>query len=213
MQPPEDGSVEPYTVSCAFCQEPFDALQASWCDCIVTRRSLVCPGCGLCFCKSPQAYKQKFWQAAPKALWDRAAAAHKPPELPKNPEPQEAKRPLVLVVDDEPDIQRMAGVAVEMLGYGVVFARNGEEGLELAKSHRPDLVLTDAFMPKMDGREMCRRIKSDGDTAAAKVVIMTSLYTASRYKYEGYKEFLADDYLTKPLELDALQEILRKHLG
>jgi CheY-like chemotaxis protein len=213
MPPLEGGSAETYVVSCASCQEPFDALQASWCDCLVSRRSLVCPHCEVCFCKSPQAYKQDFWQGAPKALWDRAAAAHKPPELPKNPEPDGVKRPLVLVVDDEPDIQRMAGAAVEVLGYGAVFACNGEEGLEVAKRYRPELVLTDAFMPKMDGREMCRRIKSGGDTATAKVIIMTSLYTASRYKYEGYKEFLADDYLTKPLEFNALQELLRKHLG
>jgi CheY-like chemotaxis protein len=116
-------------------------------------------------------------------LWDRAESAHKPPELAKNPEPDAVIRPLVLVVDDEPDIRRMAGAAVELLRYGVIFASNGEEGLEVAKAYRPDLVLTDAFMPKMDGREMCRLIKSDRLTANAKVVVMTSLYTASRYKY------------------------------
>ena len=90
---------------------------------------------------------------------------------------------LILVVDDEADVQRMAAVAVELLGFGVLRASNGEEGLALVKSHRPDVVLTDAFMPKMDGREMFRLIKADPEISSVPVVIMTSLYTASRYKY------------------------------
>lgn len=212
MPPSSEGPTETYSVSCSGCQEPFDALDASWCDCLVSRRSLVCPSCGACFCKSPQPYKQKFWEEAPKALWDRAAAEHEPPELPANPDPAAVRRPLVLVVDDEPDIRRMAAVAVEILGFGVIRAQNGEEGLELLKTYRPDLILTDAFMPKLDGREMCRRIKADPDTADTKIVIMTSLYTASRYKYEAYKEFGADDYLTKPLDMKEIQALLQKWL-
>jgi CheY-like chemotaxis protein len=214
MNSPSASAADTYTVSCFSCLQPFDAFQTSWCNCLVTRRSLVCPSCLVCFCKASQLYKQKFWEVAPKALWDKAAAEHKAPEaLPGNPDPGAVKRPLVLVVDDEEDIQRMAAVAVEILGFGVIRAGNGEEGLELAARYKPDLILSDAFMPKLDGREMCRRIKSDPETAGVKVVIMTSLYTASRYKYEAFKEFQADDYLSKPLEFGALQELVRKHLG
>ena len=107
----------------------------------------------------------------------------------------------------------MAAVAVELLGFGVLRASNGEEGLALVKSHRPDVVLTDAFMPKMDGREMCRLIKADPEISGVPVVIMTSLYTASRYKYEAYKEFGANDYLAKPLEMGEIQAVLRKQLA
>jgi CheY-like chemotaxis protein len=203
-----------YEVACHSCQQTFDALQTSWCNCVVTKRSLMCPSCRTCFCRAPLPYKQKFWQGAPRLLWDRAAVEHNPPEsLPPNPSPDSAVHPLVLVVDDEPDIQRMTSVAVALLGFGVLRASNGEEGLALMKSHRPDVVRTDAFMPGMDGREMCRRIKADPVTSSVPVVIMTSLYTASRYKYEAYKEFGADDYLAKPLEMGEVQAVLRKQLG
>jgi CheY-like chemotaxis protein len=123
------------------------------------------------------------------------------------------RRPLVLIVDDEIDIRKVAFAAISELGYQAIVAASGEEGIEVARTYKPDLILTDAFMPKMDGREMCRRIKANPDTARARVVVMTSLYTASRYKYEAFKEFQADDYLPKPLEFQALRELLEKHLG
>lgn len=74
-----------YVVTCHKCQAPFDALQASWCTCLVTERSIECPSCGNCFCL-----------------------------------PDELKRPLVLLVDDETIIQRVATRASEGLGYGVL---------------------------------------------------------------------------------------------
>ena len=208
------GSPTAHVVACFHCKALFDAFTVGWCNCLVSRRSLVCPGCRLCFCKAPQSYKQGFWEKAPEALWDRAAEEHRENGgLPANPGPGDIRRPLVLIVDDEKDIRRVAFAAISELGYQAIVAGGGEEGLEAVRSYRPDLVLTDAFIPKLDGREMCRRIKADPETASLKVVVMTSLYTASRYKYEAYKEFQADDYLPKPLGFQALQELLRKHLG
>lgn len=213
---PEEGDVpqETYTVSCFNCKALFDALQVPWCNCVVSKRSFVCPSCLNCFCRASRIYKQGFWQGAPASLWEKSLAEHKGDfEPPPNPSPDKAARPLVLVVDDEKDIQRMTVRVIEGLGYGVVLARNGEEGLELAKQYVPNLVLTDAFMPKMDGREMCLRIKEDPATEKIKVVVMTSLYTATTYKYEAFRKFKADDYLTKPLEFRELQAVLRKYLG
>jgi CheY-like chemotaxis protein len=201
-------------VACYTCKAPFDAVSAGWCQCLATRRSLVCPVCRRCFCQAPQSYKQGFWEEAPQELWDRAEAEHRPVgDLPENPDPELVEHPLVLIVDDEKDIRRVAFAVVTGLGYHAVVASDGEEGIELAARYKPDLILTDAFMPKLDGREMCRRIKTNPETAAAKVVVITSVYTASRYKYEAYKEFQADDYLSKPLDLSSLRDLLRKHLG
>ncbi len=203
-----------YTVHCFNCRSEFEPLDAAWCNCLVTKRTFVCPSCLNCFCTAPPAYKQKFWESAPKALWARSEAEHSGKfEAPENPTPAAAARPLVLVVDDEPDIQKMALRAVEGLGYGAVLARNGQEGLELAAKYLPDLVLSDAFMPKMDGREMCRQIKENPATSGVKVVVMTSLYTAARYKTEAYRDFHADEYLSKPLEIRLLQSVLQKLLG
>ena len=203
-----------YTVVCFNCSSAFEPLESPWCNCLVTKRSFICPSCLNCFCKAPPAYKQKFWESAPKALWERSDAEHSGKfEPPANPETNAVTRPLVLVVDDEPDIQRMALRAIGGLGYGAVLARDGQEGLDLAAKYLPDLVLSDAFMPKMDGREMCRRIKETTATAAVKVVVMASLYVAARYRTEAYREFHADEYLSKPLEIRLLQSVLQKLLG
>jgi CheY-like chemotaxis protein len=203
----------PYVISCFHCKAPFYAVAAPWCSCLASRRTLVCPSCSKCFCQASQAYKRGVWENAPQSLWDRATEQHQPFEPPELPaEPDSLARPLVLIVEDEPDIQRIALRTIESLGYGAVVARDGEEGIRLARSLRPDLILSDAMMPKLDGREMCRRIKGDPSIGRTPVVIMTSLFTAPRYKYEAYKDFHADDYLSKPLDVSRLQAVLQKFL-
>jgi Response regulator containing a CheY-like receiver domain and a GGDEF domain len=205
---------ETYVISCYNCQASFDALASSWCSCLVTKRTVVCSSCLTCFCKAPIAYRQKFWELAPQSMWNRMIAEGATAfELPPNPPPDELPRPLVLVVDDEKDIQRVAVRTIESLGYGVIVAINGMEGLEIARKYHPDLILTDAFMPELDGREMCLRLKTDPETSETKIVIMTGIYTAARYRSEAFREFLADAYLTKPLQFRELQDVLRKHLA
>jgi CheY-like chemotaxis protein len=203
-----------YVVPCSSCQAPFDALAGAWCGCLTSKRTIVCSACRNCFCKAPAAYKESFWEKAPQAMWDRAMADRRaifgPPP---NPPPAFARRPLVLVVDDETDIQRATLLALEEFGYGAVLARDGLEGLQLAERYRPDVVLTDAFMPKMDGREMCRRLKMNPATARIKIVIMTAVYTAARYRSEAFREFQADDYLAKPLDLKDLRAVLQRMIG
>ena len=205
---------ETYVVSSHACQAAFDPLDTSWCSCLVTERTLVCPACLTCFCKAKPQYKQAFWRGAPRSLWDRKLGEHQQAgELPENPPPSETQRPMVLLVDDEKDIQRVAASAILSLGYGLAIARNGEEGLALAKEYRPELVLSDALMPGLDGREMCRRIKEDPENAKVKTVVMTGLYTAVKYRTEALRAFRVDDYLTKPLDFAQLRDVLQKHLG
>jgi CheY-like chemotaxis protein len=214
MQSLPGGPSATYIVACFGCRQPFDALPAAWCACLTSRRSLVCPHCGICFCRAPQSFKPKLWEGAPQDLWDRAAAEHRhAEELPANADVDSVPRPLVLVVDDDKEIVRIAIAGITRLGYHAIVAGNGEEGWTLTVAYKPELVLADVFMPGIDGREMCRRIKTDPQTSATKVVLMTSVYTASRYKAEAYKEFLADDYLAKPLDFPSLEQLLRKHLG
>jgi CheY-like chemotaxis protein len=98
------------------------------------------------------------------------------------------------------------------LGYGVVVATDGAAGLEAARRHRPDLVLSDALMPNMDGREMCRRLKADPETASIPVIVMTSLFTSVKYRTEAHKTFKVDGYLSKPLSRAGLEEAVARHL-
>jgi CheY-like chemotaxis protein len=199
-----------YPVACANCGESFDALAAPWCDCLTKERSFRCEHCGNCFCQARPSYKKEFWENAPDELWARKSSEKKKAFAYSNPTPAEAKRPLVLVVDDEPEILQVAIRTITELGYGTILARNGEEGLKLAGEYHPEIVLTDAMMPKLDGREMARRIKDDPKTANTKVAIMTSLYTDARYKSEAFREYKVDSYVAKPLDPAQLYQMLRK---
>ncbi len=203
---------EIYAVACATCRTTFDALATEWCSCVTSEPTLVCPRCHACFCKAGLPYSRSFWGGAPAALREarhrhhtQEAVAH------KDPEPGPRARPLVLLVDDDGVIRLLASHVISGLGYDVLVATNGADGLEMARRWRPDIVLTDALMPKMDGREMCRAIKSDPETAHIKVLLMTSLYTSVKYQTEGFKTYRVDGYVSKPLDRVQLRRLLAEH--
>src|SRR5258708_338950 len=171
-----------YVVDCHACGVAFDAFSAQWCQCIVKERTLVCPSCQLCSCRADIEYKRNFWTAAPDALWERKQrTARAQLRLPDNPLPEQAPRPLVLVVDDDREIRALAVYLIGSLGFGCIHAGDGSDGLLLATAYKPDLILADALMPKMDGRELCRRVKSDLDLAGTKVVITSSVHTSGPF--------------------------------
>lgn len=202
-----------YVVKCPYCQAPLDCRDADWCSCLASERSLVCPTCLRCACAAPAGYRQAFWREAPPELRERRKQEHSVVTAWANPEPHQAQRPLVLLLDDEPDIRRIATRLITALGYGVVVGRNGNEGFELARRYRPDLVLADALMPGLDGRELALRIRQDLSLAATPVVVMTSVYTAAKYRNQAFNAYRVDDYLAKPLELPALRAVLERRLG
>jgi signal transduction histidine kinase len=106
-----------------------------------------------------------------------------------------AAAPEVLVVEDNSDMRRLI---VDLLGreFRVRAARNGREGLEVARERHPDLVLTDVMMPEMSGTELCAALKTDPETQAIPVMLVTSK-AEREMKIEGL-ELGADDYVTKP---------------
>lgn len=205
---------ESYEATCYHCRVPFDATIADWCSCLTKERTLVCTNCLTCFCKAPPAYKEKFWVNAPPRLFERKTAeAHRHAStLMPNVPPEEAKRPLVLSVEDNEDIQLIVNRVCTNLGYGFIHATNGQDGLTIARLYRPNLVLADAFMPKLDGREMCRILKEEPAGADCKMVVMTGLYTDTKYRSEALKRFHVDDYLSKPVAITDLINLLQKHL-
>src|SRR5216683_2759866 len=76
----------------------------------------------------------------------------------------------------------------------------------IVESSRPDIVITDALMPKIDGRELCRLIKRVDPSI--KVVVMSGLYTKSHYRVEAMHQFQADEYLAKPINFERLRNVL-----
>jgi len=109
-----------------------------------------------------------------------------------------------LVVDDEPQIRRALRVGLERAGYTVVAAATGEEGLDQAALHPPDVVILDLAMPGLDGFEVCRRLR---EWTEAPIVVL-SVREGEDDKIRAL-DLGADDYLTKPFSVGELLARLR----
>src|SRR5437899_8805177 len=104
----------------------------------------------------------------------------------------------VLVVDDDPDVARFVEVNLRSAGYDVAVASNGEEALERAVELRPDLVLLDVMMPKLDGFEVAQRLRRDPRTSSSSIIMLTAKALSSD-KVLGLSSG-ADDYIIKPFD-------------
>ena len=116
----------------------------------------------------------------------------------------------ILAVDDEPNILMSIEFILEMEGYEVHVARDGEEALDVAERVRPDLILLDVNMPRKDGYEVCRILRERMDSAGAKVVMLTAKGQTLEKK-KGL-EVGADEYVTKPFSAEDLLKKIRMML-
>lgn len=205
---------EGYDIVCANCRVAFDAVEADWCSCLTRERTVVCTNCLTCFCKATPAYKETFWMNAPPRLFERRTAElqRQSVGIAANPPLDEVTRPLVMFVEDDEEIQAVMQRVCANLRYGSISATNGQDGLELARAYRPNLIFADSFLPKLDGREMCRLLKQEAAFADTKMVVMTGLYADIQYKGEAIKRFGIDDYLARPVSITDLINLLQRHL-
>jgi CheY-like chemotaxis protein len=90
--------------------------------------------------------------------------------------------PTILLIDDSRFMRMANERALSRAGYKVLGADNGQTGLELAKQHRPDLILLDMLLPKLAGTEVLRRLKSDPETSTIPVIVLTSLSEKNKEK-------------------------------
>ena len=98
-------------------------------------------------------------------------------------------------------------------GFEVQTAADGLEGLRLAIAEKPDVVIADASMPKMDGHELCQLIKSNQETAGVKVILMTGIYTTEAPIDAASRAFEADEMLRKPVKFEAMKTALTNLLA
>ena len=111
--------------------------------------------------------------------------------------------PKILVVDDEPEIVKLVAKLMEARGHQVSIARDGQEALDTVERDRPDLIVLDLNLPKVDGFEVCRRLKGADSTKAIPIVMLTAAYVSVEDATRGMGSG-ADEYVVKPF----LREVL-----
>ena len=116
----------------------------------------------------------------------------------------------ILIADDDEDIRAFLDITLGLAGFEVVHARDGIEALELVHAHSPDVVVLDVMMPRMDGLETLRRLRTDARTSHLPVLILTA--KAQRQDAIEGLDSGADDYVTKPFDAEELLARIRSAL-
>ena len=119
--------------------------------------------------------------------------------------------PKILVIDDEQKVLDLIGFRLHLLGYRMIAATNGEDGLALAESEQPDLIILDITMPGLDGLTVCGRLKKSDATANIPILMLTA-----RCDVEDVNKAMtvgADDYIVKPYDPTVLQTKIRLALS
>ena len=117
----------------------------------------------------------------------------------------------IVIAEDEPDIRDLITFTLRFAGYEVHAGSNGEEGYELAKKEKPDLVMMDVRMPKMTGYEACRKIKADPEISNIPVIFLSAKGQES--EISTGLDAGADEYLLKPFAPDQLTDRIRAVLA
>jgi len=115
----------------------------------------------------------------------------------------------VLVIDDEPDVVRLILKVLSPRGHVVQTARDGASALARVASEPPDVILLDSDLPKIDGAEVCRRIKTDAATARIPIVMMTSAYIDI---YDVGADGGPDAFVVRPFARDVLANVVDRIL-
>ena len=113
----------------------------------------------------------------------------------------------VLVVDDDPEIIDLLKLDLELMGFQVDYGTDGASGLKKAEAKQYDLFILDVMMPKMDGFELCKRIRANRSSASVPIILLTAKGTIED-KIRGFNAG-ADDYLVKPFEFQELMVRMR----
>lgn len=117
----------------------------------------------------------------------------------------------ILVVDDEPDIQTIVSSRLASMGFEVLCARDGQEGLDLARKESPDAILLDLMLPKLDGYKVCRMLKFDKAFENIPVIIFSAKGSDEDKKLA--EQVGADAYLVKPFDMKTFTQTIQRLLG
>lgn len=117
----------------------------------------------------------------------------------------------ILIVEDDPVTRTLLTRILGDREVAVLEAVNGQEGWDIVRREMPDLIIADMLIPKIDGLELCRKIKTDPVLKLVKVVLISAVYKDFHHKTE-IRESRADAFIEKPVEAKALRETVKRLL-
>jgi DNA-binding response OmpR family regulator len=117
----------------------------------------------------------------------------------------------ILLVDDEPNIQMIVSARLAALGFEVLIAQDGQEGLDLARRELPDAILLDLMLPKLDGYKVCRMLKFDKNFENIPVIIFSAKGSEADKKLA--EQAGADAYMVKPFNTQLFIQTIQKLTG
>jgi DNA-binding response OmpR family regulator len=109
----------------------------------------------------------------------------------------------ILIIDDDANIRELLNVNLQAHGYSVKTAENGLAGLEMVRKNPPDLIILDVMMPETDGWEVCKVIRDNPELKKLKVLMLTAK-GSDKDRMLGKAVFGADEYMSKPFDIDRL---------
>lgn len=112
----------------------------------------------------------------------------------------------ILVVEDNADTLELMSALLQMEGYEVVTAENGQEGIDVAKSERPHLIVTDINMPLLSGTDMIKVLRGDSEFKSTPIIAVTAYGSDGA---ESARQAGANEALTKPVEYDLFRDYIR----
>lgn len=119
----------------------------------------------------------------------------------------------IAIIDDDPASIELLQDILTKIGYNTVTAMDGISGYELVEQEHPNLILLDILLPRLNGVELCKKIKANKELRNIPIIAITAVYKKSKYKQEMIK-LGADAYIYKPLSINALlfkiEELLNK---
>ncbi len=118
------------------------------------------------------------------------------------------RRALILVVDRDPHIRALEAFFLNEAGFGVEFAADGLAALEMAREMKPDIIITEVLVPKLDGLALCRTVRKEAELKHTVVLVFSILAAATRAREAG-----ADAFLMKPLAEQRLVQTVRELLA
>ncbi|MEA2452906.1 MAG: hypothetical protein QOG04_1616 [Actinomycetota bacterium] len=122
-----------------------------------------------------------------------------------------AEEKRILIADDDPVILRLIQVNLELEGYQVLLANNGQEAVDLATAENPDLVILDIMMPRLDGYQACEQLKASDVTKEIPVIFLSA--KAQQGDIEKGQSYGVAAYLTKPFDPTELLEVVEQHVS